>query len=92
MRWYKGASITKDPSDVISVDFDFGPYLGTDTISTATVTGSNITVDSTSNTTEVVTANISGGNECVDGKLIFKIVSAGGTTLERTIVVRVRQL
>jgi hypothetical protein len=94
MKWYEGIEVVVDPSDVRDYDFDFTQLLQADTISTATVTGENITIDSSSISGNVVTAFISGGSDCTTGTITVKIVTANATprTFERSIKVKVRNL
>lgn len=89
-RWQPGVSIPKDSTDVVDVKLNCVQYLGGDTIATATATGTGITVDSVSNANGVVTARISGGNSCGQGKVVFKVTTNGGLVTENTILVNVK--
>ena len=91
-KWYEGSKVIKDPSDVIDVKMDFGPILASDTISAATVSGTNITIDSTSTAGSAVTSFISGGFNGTEGELRFNISTTGGRVFERTIIVDVKEL
>jgi len=86
--------VTKDPSEVFPIGFDWDAddFLGSDTIAgTPTWTvPSGITKDSQSNTTTVATAIFSGGTHGNDYDVACKIVTAGGSTFERTIRIQVR--
>jgi hypothetical protein len=81
-------SIQKDPSDVIDVVVDYSQYFKTDDITTTTVTGTNVTIDSSAEAANVVTIFISAGTNGTDGEI--KITTSSATrTLERTIIVEV---
>lgn len=87
-------AVTKDPGDVfgVTLDWDGDDFLGSDTI-TGTPTWTvpaGITKDSQSNTTTTATAVLSGGTHGSDYDVACKIVTAGGSTYERTIRVQVR--
>lgn len=94
MRWHKNLVVEKDPSDVKDYTLDFGPLLQSDTISTATVTGTNITVDSSSVSGNVVTVWLSGGTAGTTADVKTTIVTSNATprTFERTFRVEVKQL
>lgn len=80
--------IEKDPSDVIDLVIDYAPFFKTDTIGTITVTGTNITVDSSSVASNVVTVWVSAGTDGVDGEVKLNVVTST-RTLERTLVIKV---
>ena len=92
MRWYEGLTMQKDPSDVIDYTVDFKQLLQADTISTATVTATHVTIDSSSVTGNVVTIWVSGGSDCTTGVITVKIVTANATprTFERSFKVKVK--
>ena len=78
--------IEKDPADVIDVVVDYSQYFKTDPITTITVTGINITIDSSSETDNIVTLFMSEGTNRTIGRIEIKVESAT-RTLERTIIV-----
>ena len=78
--------LDKDPADVIDVVVDFSQYFKTDAITTATVEGTNVTIDSSSETDNVVTFFMSGGSNGTNGKIKLTVSSAT-RTLERTLLV-----
>ena len=80
--------IEKDPADVIDVVVDYSQYFKTDPITTITVTGTGLTIDSSSETDNIVTLFMSAGNNGTPGKIEIKVESAT-VTLERTIIVNV---
>lgn len=81
----------KDPDATKDYEFDFTDWLGTDTISSFTLTtDTGITVASSSNTTQRVTTWLSGGTAGVDYRHACKIVTAGGRTEVRTMIIPVR--
>ena len=77
----------KDPGDVFDIACSFSGLLQSDTISTATVTATNATIDSSSVTGNVVTFFISGGTDCTLAEIKITIVTANVTA--RTFVRRV---
>lgn len=89
MKWFKGITKEKDPADVIDYPVDFGPLLQTDTISTATVVGTNVTINSSSTSGNIVTVWVSGGTHGCTGEVKITIVTAGGRTFERTFNIKV---
>lgn len=89
-------NIEKDPADVIDLIVDYTQYFKTDTITTITVTGTNIDIDSSAVASNIVTIFVSGGSagSRLDGAnkndALVKIKTSSATrTLERTIVIRV---
>jgi hypothetical protein len=94
MKWHKNLKVRKDPADVVDYTIDFNPLLKTDTISTATVVGTNITVDSSSVAGNVVTIFLSGGVNCTEATVTTTIVTTNATprTYERSFTVEVVDL
>lgn len=91
MRWHKDLTFCKDPSDVIDFPVDFSPLLQSDTISTATIAGTNVTIDSSSVSGNVVTIWVSGGSNGATGEVKMTIVTSNATprTFERTFKIKV---
>lgn len=84
-------SYFKDPDAVLDYVWDWDAWLGSDTISSHSIIAeSGITVDSSSTTTTVVTAWLSGGTVNTDYNVVCRIVTAGGRTDDRTSVIRIR--
>ena len=81
-------AIEKDPTDVIDIVVDYTQYFKTDTITTATVTGEEITIDSSAVASNIVTIWISAGSANTQGEIKI-IVSSSTRTLERTLIVKV---
>ena len=80
----------KDPNEVLDFTFDWSTWLGADTISSDTVTvETGLTKDSDSNDTTSVTVWVSGGTAGNHYNVSSKVVTAGGRTAERTIVIDV---
>ncbi len=80
--------IDRDTHAVLDYTWDWGDegtWLGEDTISSATVTGTDCTVESTLNTTLTVTAWISGGST-PNPYAVCHIVTAAGREEDRTIM------
>ena len=81
----------KDPDSVVDYTIDWTTALNGDTISTSSWTAdSGITVDSDTNTTTGATVWVSGGTVYEYANVINQVVSAGGRTMERTIVVAIQ--
>jgi len=92
-------NIEKDPSDVIDLVVDYTQYFKTDAITSAAAVGTNVDIDSVSETDNVVTIILSGGttNDFFNGTEIVgakvKVtVSSATRTLERTIIVNIKEL
>ena len=83
--------ITKDSNDTFAATVDYSLWLGSDTISTATVTASGVSASS-SNTTTVVSLTISGGTEGSTGYVRLKITTAASLVIERDIKIKVKNL
>ena len=94
MKWYKDLIVRKDPADVIDYPLDFTQLLQSDTISTATVTADNVTIDSSSVSGNVVTIFVSAGTNCTTATVKVTIVTANVTprTFERSFKIRVENL
>ena len=56
--------ISVDPSDIVDLVVNYAPYFKSDNITTITVTGTSITIDSSSETDNVLTIFLSTGIEC----------------------------
>lgn len=88
-------NIEKDPSDVIDLVVDYTQYFKTDAITSIAVVGTNVTIDSSSETDNIVTIFMSGGegaDSFFDRKPNASIkitVSSATRTLERTLTLRV---
>ena len=93
MRWHKNLVVCKDPADVVDYIVDFKQLLQDDNISTATVVGTNITIDSSSVSANVVTIFVSAGTEGTTAEVKITIVTTNATprTFERTFKVRIEQ-
>lgn len=87
------AVIDKDPEAVLDYTLDWELWLAgmADTISSKTVTGYGVTVDSSSNTSTAVTAWVSGGLVGQTPSVTVQIVTAGSRTDERTIYFNIRE-
>ena len=86
-------TIVKDPQAVLDYTVDFAPWLlpVTDTISTATVTGTGVTVDSSDVVAgTAVTMWISGGTVNTTGSAVVRITTVDGRTDERTVYFRIK--
>lgn len=80
----------KGPNEVLDYQWDWSAWLGTDTISTSTVaTPTGLTEASEANTTTTATVWVSGGTLGTTYQLTNHIVTAGGRTAERVILIQV---
>ena len=93
MKWTKSLVFCKDPSDVIDYVWDFGQLLQDDTISTATVTATNVTIDSSSVLGNIVTIWVSGGTAGNTGSVEVTIVTTNATprTFQRSFRIEMEQ-
>ena len=91
MRWNKNLTVCKDPSDVVDYTMDFKQLLQSDTISTATVTATEVTIDSSSVSGNSVIFFVSGGTNGNTGVITIKIVTTNATprTFERSFSIKV---
>ena len=94
MRWTPTSTFIKDPADVIDYTLDFTPLLQSDAISTATVTATNATIDSSSVTLNVVTIFVSGGSAGQTATIKTTIVTTNSTprTIERSFKIQIKDL
>ena len=85
-------SSKKDPTDVFDYDMDWKQLLQSDTISTATVIGKEVTIDSSSVTGNVVTFFVSGGADGAIGDVTIKVVTTNATprTFELSFKIKVQ--
>lgn len=82
----------KDPDAVLDYDWDWATWLGSDTITSSTMTAeAGITLDSSSNTTTLATATLSGGTAGKQYEVTNRVVTAGGRTEDRTLIVYIRE-
>jgi hypothetical protein len=84
-------SYTKDPDEVVDLSFDWTKELDGDTISTSTwpaVVG--ITQATPSKDDMTTTTWVSAGSAGTDYRIVNRVVTAGGRTLEGSITVAVR--
>lgn len=80
----------KDPDSVLDYVFNWADWLDTDTIASSSVTvPSGITKDSDTNDTTTATVWLSGGTSGTEYAVTNRIVTAGGRTADRTIIISV---
>lgn len=93
MKWHKNLIVTKDPSDVVDYVVSFVQLLQSDTIASITVTATQVTVDSSSFSGNVVTIFVSAGTAGNTGVIKTTIVTTNATprTFERSFRVKVEQ-
>jgi hypothetical protein len=77
--------IKRDANAVLDYVWNWSDWLGADTISSSTVTGTGCTIDSSTDTTTTVTAWVSGGTT-VNPSATCHITTAGGRQEDRTII------
>jgi hypothetical protein len=82
------AQFDKDPSAVLPWGEDWSAWLGSDTISSVTVTATaGLTVSSPTNTTTLVLATLSGGVAGSSYQVTFHVTTAGGLQDSRSITI-----
>ncbi|MEE8289562.1 MAG: hypothetical protein V3R25_09135 [Nitrosomonadaceae bacterium] len=93
-RWDQNLIFDKDPSDVIDFIWDFKGLLKSDSISTQTTVGENITIDSSAILNNQVTVFVSGGTAGIKAKVTTKIVTSNATprTFERSFRLDLKEL
>ena len=82
----------KDPNSTLDYSVDWGPYLTPllDTITTVTwITSTAITVVSQSHTDTIATVFLSGGVVDTTETVTCRIVTAGGRTDDRSIILKI---
>ena len=88
-------SFVKDPDATLDYQVDWTTWLSgdSDTISSSTwtISGSGLTEDSSSNTTQVATIWLSGGTEGSSYEVTNRIITANGRTADRTIYIVIDQ-
>lgn len=91
MKWHKNLELCKDPADVLDYTLDYTQLLQSDGIASITVTGENLTIDSSSFSGKVVTIFVSGGNDGNTGIVKTKIVTTNATprTYERSFRIKI---
>ena len=91
MKWTRTLEVCKDPSDVIDYTLDYTQLLQSDGIASITVTGNEVTIDSSSFTGKVVTIFVSGGTNGSIGTVTTKIVTTNATprTYERSFRIKI---
>jgi hypothetical protein len=84
-------SFSKDPDEVLDYVLDWSERLGTDTIATSTWTvPTGIVKDSDANTASTTTIWLSSGTLNAKYSLVNRIVTAGGRTMDQSVVVKVK--
>lgn len=86
-------SSDKDPSDVFDYEMDWLQLLQADTIASITVTGEQVTIDSSSFSGKKVTFFVSGGTNGTIGTITTKIVTTNATprTFERSFRIKIEE-
>jgi hypothetical protein len=86
-------SIPKDPEAVLDYTFDWTDWLAgiSDTISTKTIVGTGVTIDSSVQVGALVSVWVSGGTAGEVATVECKIVTTGGRTDERKIYLIVEE-
>lgn len=80
---------TKDPDALLDYAVDWEPWIGADTISSATWTvPAGLTLEAQSETDTVATVWVSGGTEGSTYTLTCHVVTAGGREDDRSLVLR----
>jgi len=90
-RFNPDLTLFKDPEEVRQYEINYAAELQDDTISTTTVTGENITIDSSSTANNRVTITASGGIAGNTARIKTNIVTAAGITLENRFKIKVME-
>lgn len=83
----------RDANDVLDYTIDFSQRLGSETISSATfslATAAGLTLGSSEYDDTTATVPISAGTEGSKGKVLCRIVTDGGQTMDATVSLPVR--
>ncbi len=80
--------IQKDPVDVIRVTIDYAQYFKLEAITSFTIVGTNLDIDSSSETDNIITLFMSGGTRETPGRIKIKASSAT-QTIDRSLIVRI---
>jgi hypothetical protein len=81
----------KDPNATLDYGFNWASWLGTDTITSSTWTVTGATKDSDTHDTTTTTVWLSAGVVGTPIVAMNRIVTAGGRTDDRTMVITVRE-
>jgi hypothetical protein len=86
------ASIIKDPSENLDYSFDWTSWLSepADTIATAVFAVTGATLGTTSNTTTLATAFVSGGEINTTATLTCTITTAQGRIAQRSVYLKIK--
>lgn len=86
-------TIIKDPNSVLDYSIDLTDWLAqvSDTIATIDVSGSGVTVESSSTAGSLIVAWISGGTIGQTASVTFRFTTTSGRTDERTIYLKIRE-
>jgi hypothetical protein len=90
-KWTKTLELCKDPADVLDYKLDYTSLIQSDGIASITVTGTNVTIDSSSFSGKVVTIFVSGGTDGQTGVVKTTIVTTNATarTYERSFRIKI---
>lgn len=85
----------KDPDDTLDYSFDWGPWLGGDTLASSTfdfVDQAGLVINTQSFDDVSSTVWLSAGTNGLVGRLVNRVSTAGGRTVERELVVAVQSV
>lgn len=88
-RINKDTTIKKNAADVVDFVINYKQKLQSDTISSRTVTGDGVTIDSTSESGNKVTITMSGGNEGDIAEIKASVTTAAGKVYKRLINIKI---
>lgn len=90
VKWHKDLTFCQDPAEVVDYIIDYTPLLQADAIASITVTGTSVTIDSSSYSANIVTVWTSSVLEGVTAEVKTKIVTSNATprTFERTFYIK----
>jgi hypothetical protein len=83
----------KDSDEVLDYQIDWAANLAAgETISTSTFTVDNgLTIQSQSNTTTVTTVWLAAGTEGLTAKILNRVTTSGGRTMDQTVTLPIRK-
>ena len=84
-RWGEDLTFRRDVNDIRTLTIDYTGELGSDTISTASASTTNITAATPAISSNIVTTSLSGGSEGTTAKVDMTITTTAGDKLSNTV-------
>lgn len=86
------ADVPKDPEEELDYGFDYTTLLDGDTIASSSWSASGVTVASSSNTTTETAVRITGGSLGTKNKVKNTVITVGGQTIVRRLIVVIQEM